>query len=123
MYFILEVDNNIFNIYDDRNAALIHLYKLNKFSKQIQLNEFKNGYINGEYIIKNNIIYYSCLDSSNNISIVEIHDLPYEIKKVYTKKLTMNVDQINVNVSKVEETQKQKTEKQEKQDHHSEAET
>jgi hypothetical protein len=113
MYFILEVDNNIFNIYDDRNAALIHLFKLNKFSKQIQLNEFKNGYINGEYIIKNNIIYYSCLDSDNNISIIEIKDLPYEIKKASTKKLTMNVDQINVNVLKVEGTQIQKTEKQE----------
>jgi len=114
MYFILEVDNNIFNIYDDRNAALIHLYKLNKFSKQIQLNEFKNGYINGEYIIKNNIIFYSCLDKENNISIVEIKDLPYEIKKASTKKLTMNVDQINVNVSKqqIKET-KEKQEKQE----------
>ena len=117
MYFILEVDNNIFNIYDDRNAALIHLYKLNKFSKQIQLNEFKNGYINGEYLIKNNIIYYSCLDSSNNISIVEIKDLPYEIIKGSSKKLTMNVDQINVNVSKVEEKQTQiQTQKQEKQE-------
>jgi len=81
MYFILEVDNNIFNIYNDLKGALIHLYKLNKFSKQVQINEFINGYINGNYTIKNNIIYYSHLDESNNISIKEVVNLPYEIIK------------------------------------------
>jgi hypothetical protein len=81
MYFILEVDNNIFNIYDDKKEALIHLYKLNKYSKEIHLNEFKNGYISGEYSIKKNIIYYSSLDDKNNVSISEVKDLPYEIIK------------------------------------------
>ena len=81
MYFILEVDNSIFNIYNDLKGALIHLYKLNKFSKQVQINEFINGYINGNYTIKNNIIYYSHLDESNNISIKEVVNLPYEIIK------------------------------------------
>jgi hypothetical protein len=45
------------------------------------LNEFKNGYINGEYTIKDNIIYYSFLDEVNNISIIKVEDLPYEIVK------------------------------------------
>jgi hypothetical protein len=91
MYFILEVDNNIFNIYDDRKEALIHLYKLNKYSKNVHLNEFKNGYINGEYSIKNNIIYYSSLDEKNDVSINKATDLPYEIIKNRNSNKTVKI--------------------------------
>lgn len=98
MYFILEIDNNIFNIYNDRKEALIHLYKMNKYAKQIQLNEFKNGYINGEYTIKNNIIYYSYLNENNNICIEEVDELPYEIIKNHNK--NTNKDPIDKTLKK-----------------------
>jgi len=100
MYFILEIDNIIFNIYNDRKEALIHLYKMNKYAKQIQLNEFKNGYINGEYTIKNNIIYYSYLDETNNICIEEVEELPYEIIKNKNKNININRTPINKTTKK-----------------------
>jgi hypothetical protein len=68
---------------------------MNKYSKQIQLNEFKSGYINGEYTIKNNNIYYTYLDETNNICLEEVEDLPYEIIK--NKNLLKNV-KLNKNI-------------------------
>jgi len=107
MYFILQVDNDIFNIYDDRKEALIHLYKLNKYSKEIHLNEFKNGYINGEYSIKKNIIYYSALDEKNEVTISEVKDLPYEIIKNRNPNKTVK---ISTTTSIVETIEKNKPE-------------
>ena len=108
MYFILEIDNNIFNIYNDRKEALIHLYKLSKFSKQIHLNEFKNGYINGEYTIKANNIYYSHLNETNNICIINVEDLPYEIIKNRNPLVKVSISETHVESIK-EKSEKKKS--------------
>jgi hypothetical protein len=78
MYYILEINKSIFDIYNNKNSAIVHLFKLNKLNN-CYIKEFINGYVNGIYKIKNNKVIYI---SSNNTSIqtTEITDLPFEIQ-------------------------------------------
>jgi hypothetical protein len=78
MYYILEINKSIFDIYENKDGAIVRLFKLSNLSNCC-LKEFKNGYVNGIYKIKNNKVIYI---SSNNTGIqkTEITDLPFEIQ-------------------------------------------
>ena len=101
MYYILEIDNVLFNIYDKTDGnkqGLIHLFKLSRLHSNIVLKEYHNGYMRGIYRIKNNQILYSYSEKNKIITIV-VDDLPFEL--VYNPNIKINVQEssdINVNL-------------------------
>jgi hypothetical protein len=93
MYYILEIDNVLFNIYDKTDGnkqGLIHLFKLSHFHSNIVLKEYHNGYMKGVYRVKNNQILYSYSEKNKIITTV-IDDLPFEL--VYNPTTKINIQQ------------------------------
>jgi len=92
MYYILEINKSIFDIYENKDGAIVRLFKLSNLNNCC-LKEFKNGYVNGIYKIKNNKVIYI---SSNNTGIqkTEITDLPFEIQ-YNSSNTTENINNIN----------------------------
>ena len=58
MYFILEINNVIFNIYLKLEGSIVQLYKLSLLSNNCKLKAFKEGAIVGIYYVDNNKILY-----------------------------------------------------------------
>jgi hypothetical protein len=93
MYYILEINNVLFNIYDkiDGNKqGLIHLFKLSSLHSNIVLKEYHNGYMKGVYRIKNNQILYSYSEKNKIITTV-VDDLPFEL--LYNPTTNINIQQ------------------------------
>jgi hypothetical protein len=104
MFYVLDLDKSIFNIYTDIDSALVHLFKLSKLNTVCKLTEFNNGYIHGVYKVKNNKILYTSLNN-NNIVTTNVENLPFELcmknieKSSTEKNLTeKNSSEINVNL-------------------------
>ena len=85
MYYILEVANIVFNIYNNKNGALVHLYKLSKYNDKCQLKEFNNGCIEGIFNVKKGKIIYTHLNSKNDIIEEAYSDIPFELKFLNNK--------------------------------------
>jgi hypothetical protein len=85
MYYILEVANIVFNIYDNKNGALVHLYKLSKYNDKCQLKEFNDGCIEGIFNVKKSKIIYTHLNSKNDIIEEAYSDIPFELKFLNNK--------------------------------------
>lgn len=93
MYYILELDNVLFNIYDKTDGnkqGLIHLFKLSRFHSNIVLKEYHGGYMKGVYRVKNNQILYSYSEKNKIITTV-VDDLPFEL--VYNPTTKINIQQ------------------------------
>jgi len=93
MYYILELDNVLFNIYDKTDGnkqGLIHLFKLSRFHSNIVLKEYHGGYMKGVYRVKNNQILYSYSEKNKIITTV-VDDLPFEL--VYNPITKINIQQ------------------------------
>jgi len=88
MYYILEIANIVFNIYDNKNGALVHLYKLSKYNNKCQLKEFNSGCIEGIFNVKKGKIMYTHLNLKNDIIVESYSDIPFELKFLGNKKLT-----------------------------------
>ena len=43
MFYILEVNNSIFNIYNNLDGALVQLFKLSLLTNIVELKEFNDG--------------------------------------------------------------------------------
>jgi len=78
MYYILEINKSIFDIYTNKNGAIVHLFKINKLNTNCCIKEFNDGYINGIYKIKNDKILYTSL-SKGDILTNEIDEIPFEL--------------------------------------------
>jgi len=78
MYYILEVSEKLFNIYNNLNSALVHLFKLSEYKLNCIVKEFNDGCINCIYSIKNQKIYYT-RSENNNIITTEYTNLPFEL--------------------------------------------
>jgi len=93
MYYILELDNVLFNIYDKTDGnkqGLIHLFKLSRFHSNIVLKEYHGGYMKGVYRVKNNQILYSYSEKNKIITTV-VDDLPFEL--IYNPTTKINIQQ------------------------------
>ena len=78
MYYILEINKSIFDIYTNKNGAIVHLFKINRLNTNCCLKEFNDGYINGIYKIKNDKILYTSLNKGDIIT-NEIDEIPFEL--------------------------------------------
>lgn len=78
MYFILEINNVIFNILSTLDGSIVQLYKLSLITPDCKLKEFSNGSIIGIYYINNNKVFYKT-KNNNSIIINEVEDLPFEL--------------------------------------------
>jgi hypothetical protein len=78
MFYILEVNNSIFNIYNNLDGALVQLFKLSLLTSIVELKEFNDGCINGIYSMKNNKILYTSVHNKNIITI-EYENIPFEL--------------------------------------------
>ena len=115
MYYILEINKKIFDIYQNKEGAIVHLFKLNKLNKNCCLKEFNNGFINGLYKISdsNNILY----SSSNKGTIItnEIEEVPFELiydsEKNISEKLKIVSSDLNVHMPPINTEIKITTEK------------
>jgi len=87
MYYILEIANIVFNIYNNKNGALVHLYKLSKYNNDCQLKEFNSGCIEGIFIVKKGRIMYTHLNQKNDIIEEVYSDIPFELKFLNNKTL------------------------------------
>jgi hypothetical protein len=119
MYYILEIDNVLFNIYDKTDGnkqGLIHLFKLSRFNSNIVLKEYHYGYMKGVYRIKNNQILYS-YSEKNKIVTTVINDLPFELLYNPTTKINIqessdihvNLPVINTEIQITSDETKQET--------------
>jgi hypothetical protein len=79
MYYILEIDNIIFNIFTNYDSGIIQLYKLSNIcNNNCKLKEFVDGAIIGIYMINNtNIVYTS--NKNGEIITEKIKNLPFEL--------------------------------------------
>ncbi len=85
MYYILELNNSIFNIFSDQQSGIVQLYKLSNLSSNLFLKIFNEGCVIGYYSVINNKIFYTTSD--NNIIVTnEITDLPFEVLLMNQKK-------------------------------------
>jgi len=101
MYYILEIDNVLFNIYDNTDGnkqGLIHLFKLSHFHSNIVLKEYHNGYMKGVYRIKNNQILYSHSEKNKIITTV-VDDLPFELLYNPTTKINIQQESSDIRVN------------------------
>jgi hypothetical protein len=78
MYYILEINKSIFDIYTNKNGAIVHLFKINKLNSNCCIKEFNHGCITGNYKIKNNKILYTSLNKGDIIT-NEIDEIPFEL--------------------------------------------
>jgi len=79
MYYILEIDNIIFNIFTNYDSGIIQLYKLSNIcNKTCKLKEFINGAIFGIYEVNNNNILYTS-NKNGEIITEKIKNLPFEL--------------------------------------------
>jgi hypothetical protein len=79
MYYILEIDNIIFNIFTNYDSGIIQLYKLSNIcNKNCNLKEFINGAIIGIYTVNNNNILYTS-NKNGEIITEKIKNLPFEL--------------------------------------------
>jgi hypothetical protein len=91
MYFILEINNVIFNIYLKLEGSIVQLYKLSLLSNNCKLKAFKEGAIVGIYYVDNNKILYKT-KTDNEIVINELKDIPFELmSEINTNKEENNV--------------------------------
>jgi hypothetical protein len=102
MYYILELANIVFNIYNNKNSALVHLHKLSKYNDKCQLKEFNNGCIEGIFNIKKGKIIYTHLNSKNDIIEEAYSDIPFELKffnnKVFISDNKTEIPSSDINV-------------------------
>jgi hypothetical protein len=82
MYYILEINEKIFNIYNNLNSAIVHLFKLNECKLNCVIKELTDGCITSLFYIKNNKILCTSLENNNLIE-EEYTNLPFEI--IYMK--------------------------------------
>ena len=78
MYYILELNKSIFNIFQNLSSGIVQLYKLSNLSNDCKLNIFIEGSITGVYTVKNNKIFLTNLEN-NEIITNEIDELPFEL--------------------------------------------
>jgi len=78
MYYILELNKSIFNIFENLSSGIVQLYKLSNLSNDCKLNIFIEGSITGVYTVKNNKIFLTNLEN-NEIITNEIDELPFEL--------------------------------------------
>ena len=78
MYYILEVNEKLFNIYNNLNSALVHLFKLSNLKLNCSVKEFNDGCINSIYSVKNQKILFTRSENNNVIS-SEYNNLPFEL--------------------------------------------
>ena len=95
MYYILEINEKLFNIYNNLNSALVHLFKLNECKLKCVIKELTDGCITSMYYVKNSKILYTSL-KNNNLIEEEYTNLPFEI--IYMKQ------NIPINVSNSQPT-------------------
>jgi hypothetical protein len=101
MYYILEIDNVLFNIYDNTDGnkqGLIHLFKLSHFHSNIVLKEYHNGYMRGVYRVKNNQILYSYSEKNKIITSV-VDDSPFELLYNPTTKIDIQQESSDIRVN------------------------
>jgi hypothetical protein len=101
MYYILEIDNVLFNIYDNTDGnkqGLIHLFKLSHFHSNIVLKEYHNGYMRGVYRVKNNQILYSYSEKNKIITSV-VDDLPFELLYNPVTKIDIQQESSDIHVN------------------------
>ena len=78
MYYILEINQKLFNIYNNLNSALVHLFKLSNNSLNCSVKEFNDGTITSIYNMNNQKIFFTRLENNNIIS-SEYSNLPFEL--------------------------------------------
>lgn len=101
MYYILELDNVLFNIYDKTDGdkqGLIHLFKLSHFHSNIVLKEYHNGYMKGVYRVKDNLILYSYSEKNKIITSV-VDDIPFELLYNPTTKINIQQESSDIHVN------------------------
>ena len=81
MYFILDINNVIFNIYSKLEGSIVQLYKLSELSNNCKLKAFDAGSIVGIYYVNNNKIFYKT-KKDNDVVIYEFKDIPFELMNV-----------------------------------------
>ena len=101
MYYILEVNNVLFNIYDKTDGdkqGLIHLFKLSRINQNVVLKEYHNGYMKGLFHIKNNQILYSHSEKNKIITTI-VDDLPFELVYNPNMKIDIQLESSDINVN------------------------
>ena len=101
MYYILEINNVLFNIYDKTDGdkqGLIHLFKLSRMNQNVVLKEYHNGYMKGLFHIKNNQILYS-YSEKNKIITKNVDDLPFELVYNPNMKIDIQPESSDINVN------------------------
>jgi len=78
MYYILEINQKLFNIYNNLDSALVHLFKLSNNNLNCSVKEFNNGSITSIYNINNQKIIYTRSENNTIIS-SEYTNLPFEL--------------------------------------------
>jgi hypothetical protein len=78
MYYILEINQKLFNIYNNLNSALVHLFKLSNNNLNCSVKEFNDGTITSIYNMNNQKIFFTRLENNNIIS-SEYSNLPFEL--------------------------------------------
>jgi len=94
MYYILEINGVLFNIYNNSNSALVHLFKLSQHVNKCCVKEFNDGSINGVYKVKNKKIVYTT-QINEKIVVNEINNLPLELVCNFSD--TNEVEPSNIN--------------------------
>ena len=94
MYYILEINKSIFDIYTNKNGAIVHLFKINKLNTNCCIKEFNDGYITGNYKIKNNKILYTSLNKGDIIT-NEIDEIPFELAFNSESSSDISLTQVN----------------------------
>jgi len=96
MYYILEVNEKLFNIYNNLNSALVHLFKLSEYKLNCTVIEFNEGCINSIFNVINKKIYYTRSENNNLIN-SEYNNLPFElVYKSSSVYLTSSVNKLLV---------------------------
>jgi hypothetical protein len=78
MFYILEVNEKLFNIYNNLNSALVHLFKLSEYKLNCSVKEFNEGCTVSTYFVKNHKILFTRIEN-NNLITSEYTSLPFEL--------------------------------------------
>ena len=88
MYYILEVNEKLFNIYNSLNSALVHLFKLSEYKLSCLVKEFNEGSTISTYSVRNHKILFTRIEN-NSLVTSEYTSLPFEL--VYKENIPENV--------------------------------
>jgi len=97
MYYILEVNEKLFNIYNSLNSALVHLFKLSEYKLSCLVKEFNEGSTISTYSVRNHKILFTRIEN-NSLVTSEYTSLPFEL--VYKGNIPENIpENVSINSS------------------------